>query len=165
MANWPDFHPDRLLPQLVAHGVDFVVIGGIAMVAHGSARVTHDLDITYSPDQPNLDALGRAMTSLRATLRGVDDDVPFVADGTTLRRTTILTLDTDAGPIDLLSAPPGAPLYAELRGHAEPVTVWDTRILVASLDDLELMKRAAGRAKDALDLEEIAVIRRLRARG
>jgi hypothetical protein len=38
-------------------------------------------------------------------------------------------------------------------------------ILVASLDDLEAMKRAAGRPKDLIDLEEIEVIRRLRARG
>ena len=38
-------------------------------------------------------------------------------------------------------------------------------VLVASLDDLADMKRAAGRPKDRLDLEEIEVIRRLRARG
>ena len=89
MENWPDFNPEALLRRLVAHGVDFVIVGGMAMVLHGSARLTRDLDICYSVDPANLEALGAAMVKLGARLRGVSEDLPFVPDARTLRRTTI----------------------------------------------------------------------------
>jgi hypothetical protein len=153
------------LRTLVAHGVDFVVVGGIAMIYQGSARLTQDLDICFATDRANLDVLGAAMIELGATLRGVDEDVPFIPDGRSLRRLSIATFDTREGAIDLLRDPAGAPPYSELRRRADRVETEGMAILVASLDDLEAMKRAADRPKDRLDLEEIEVIRRLRARG
>jgi hypothetical protein len=108
--------------------------------------------------------LGATLLDLGARLRGVPEPVPFVPDGQTLRRSMILTLATDLGWIDLLTAPSGAPSYAELRGRAERVTFGDIAVLVASLDDLEAMKRAAGRPQELVDVEEIEAIRRLRRR-
>lgn len=165
MASWPSFRPSGLLKRLVAHGVDFVVIGGIALIAHGSARNTRDLDIVYATDPANVDALGAALIEISARLRGVPDEVPFVPDGRTLRRAQILTLDSDEGWLDLLVAPAGSPPYPELRERADRVTIGGVAVLIASLEDLERMKRAAGRLRDLADLEEIEVIRRLRARG
>lgn len=162
VENWPEFRPVELLKRLVAHGVDFVVVGAIALVAHGSARTTSDLDICYAMDSENLEALGAALIELGAKLRAVQDDVPFVPDSQTLRRTTILTLSTQEGNVDLLVRPAGSPPYEHLRTHAERVTVDGVAVLIASLGDLEAMKRAAGRPKDQIDLEEIEVIRRLR---
>ncbi len=124
VENWPDFRPTALLKRLVAHGVDFVVVGGIAMVGHGSARVTQDLDICYATDAGNLDALGAALAALGAKLRGVEEDVPFLPDARALRRTTILTLDTSDGPIDLLVRPVG---FAGLRDVAGPGGTGDAR--------------------------------------
>lgn len=158
----PEFRPTALLRELVASGVDFVVVGGIAMISHGSARNTRDLDIVYAVERANLKALGEVMVRLGARLRGVDEQVPFVPDARTLRQTSMLTLDTPLGWIDLLVSPAGSPTYAQLRSHAERVTIDGIVVLIASLDDLESMKRAAGRPKDLLDLEEIEVIRRLR---
>lgn len=165
MTEWPELKLASLLRRLVAHGVDFVVVGGIAMVAHGSARLTRDLDVCFAEDPANLEALGAALVELGARLRGVDATIPFVPDARTLRQISILTLITDDGAIDLLVAPAGAPPYAELRARAERVALGGFAVLIASLDDLEAMKRAAGRSKDRIDLEEIEVIRRLRARG
>ncbi len=163
VESWPEFRPGALLKRLVAHGVDFVVIGGIAMVGHGSARTTNDLDICYAVDPANLEALGAALVELGATLRGVADDAPFVPDARTLRQTSILTLSSPDGNIDLLVGPAGSPAYDALRARAERVTLDGIGVLIASLDDLEAMKRTANRAKDRIDLEEIEVIRRLRA--
>ena len=163
VESWPDFRPTALLRVLIAHGVDFVVVGGVAMSGHGSARFTNDLDICYATDQANLEALGAAMMELGARLRGVSDDVPFVPDARALRRASILTLESPEGNIDLLVGPAGAPRsYAEMRQRAERVVMDDVAFLIASLEDLESMKRAAGRSKDLVDLEEIEVIRRLR---
>jgi predicted nucleotidyltransferase len=165
VATWPEFHPRRLLRELVARGVDFVVVGGMAIILQGSARNTRDLDICYATDQTNLDVLGRVLVDLGAKLRGVDEDVPFVPDGRTLRRTSILCLDSREGPIDLLFQPAGAPPYEEMRRRAVRMDLGGFGVLVASLDDLAAMKRAAGRPIDLVDLEEIEVIRRLTEAG
>jgi predicted nucleotidyltransferase len=164
-VSWSDFSATTLLRTLVQHGVDFVVVGGIAMVFHGSARVTHDLDICFAADQPNLDVLGAALLELGAKLRGAEEDVPFEPDGRALRQLSIVTLDTRDGPIDLLREPSGSPAERLVRRRADRIEIDGVAVLVASLDDLAAMKRAANRDKDRLDLEEIEVIRRLRAGG
>lgn len=162
--SWGSFSAPALLRALTAHGVDYVVVGGIAMIFHGSARVTQDLDICFAPDQANLDALGAALTELQAKLRGVPEEVPFLPDGEALRRLSIVTLDTAEGPLDLLREPPGAPPYDELRRRADRIDLEGIAVLVASLDDLETMKRKSRRPSDLVDLEEIEVIRRLSRR-
>jgi predicted nucleotidyltransferase len=161
-ASWPEFHPGALLEQLVAGEVDFVVVGGIAAVLHGSAAITRDLDITYAPDDANLDRLGAVLVALGARLRGVTEDVPFIPDGRTLRRTRVLTLTTPDGSIDLLAQPDGAPLYERLRERADRDTIAGVEVRFASLDDLIAMKKAAGRPKDLVAVEELEAIKRLR---
>lgn len=160
-----DFRPTFILGLLTAHGVDFVVIGGIAAVLHGSARNTQDLDICFARDGANLTVLGRALTELEARLRRVADDVPFVPDAATLRRVQTLTMETVAGHFDILASPDGAPPYERLRSNAERYDLGAFAVLVASIDDLIAMKRAAGREKDIADIGELQAIARLRARG
>lgn len=161
MQELPRFSPRALLQRLVDGGVDFVVVGGIAATAHGSAAFTQDLDITYAPDEANLERLGQVLVDLGARLRGVTDDVPFVPDGRTLRRTRVLTLDSPDGRIDLLAQPDGAPIFAELRSRAERDVVAGVEVAYASLEDLIAMKKAAGRPKDLVAVEELEAIRRL----
>jgi predicted nucleotidyltransferase len=163
---FPDFSPRALLRRLVEGDVDFVVIGGIAAVARGSVQFTQDLDIVYAPDQENLDRLGKVLVDLGARLRGVADDVPFIPDGRTLRRTRVLTLETPIGLIDLLAQPDGAPVYEHLRERASVEIIAGVEVKVASLDDLIAMKKAAGRPKDLVAVEELEAIQRLqRERG
>jgi predicted nucleotidyltransferase len=161
VQEFPDFSPRELLRRLVDGGVDFVVVGGVAAVAHGSAMFTQDLDISYASDQENLNRLGRVLVDLDARLRGVTDDVPFIPDGETLRRTRVLTLDTPLGWIDLLAQPDGAPMYDRLRERATRETIADVEVQVASLEDLIAMKKAAGRPKDLVAVEELEAIQRL----
>lgn len=162
VASWPEFRPGRILARLTARGVDFVVVGGYAAIAHGSAQLTNDLDICFAPDEQNLRALGEALIELAARLRGVEEDVPFVPDHRTLAGVQLLTLDTDDGPLDVLAAPDGAPTYATLRRRALRVDVAGVAVLVASLRDLMDMKRAVGRDKDRIAVEELEAIERLR---
>jgi hypothetical protein len=152
----------RILRALVARGVDFVVVGGIAAVLHGSARNTFDLDVCFATDDVNLRALGDVLVELGAQLRGVPDDVPFTPDVRTLQRIELLTLSTFAGDFDVLARPSGAPGYAALRRRAERFDVGGFAVLVASVEDLIAMKQAAGRAKDVQDVAELEAILRLR---
>jgi len=162
MSSWPEFRPAEILQALVAQGVDFVVIGGLALVFHGSTRITQDLDICYSSAPANLEVLGLALQDLDAKLFGVEEDLPFVPDARTLQGTEILTLTTRLGKLDLLRAPGGAPPYPDLREHSELISTGSFAVRVARPDDMIAMKRSAGRAKDLADIEELEAISGLR---
>ncbi len=157
----PEFRPDRLFARLAAAGVEYVVIGGLAAQAHGSATFTDDTDICYATDEENLRRLGEVLVALDARLRGVAEDVPFVPDRRTLRRVQVLTLETPHGKLDVLAAPSGFPGYAALAERALRVEWAGATIKVASLEDLIAMKRAAGRPKDLIAVEELEAIRRI----
>jgi hypothetical protein len=164
VASWTDFRPTRLLADLVEGGVDFVVIGGVAVVLQAQPRFTTDLDVCYAVEPANLERMARVLTGLNARLRGIDEDVPFVADARALRRMQILTLTTDHGDIDLLVDPSGAPPYAQLRMDADLLDVAGIEVRVASIEHLTAMKRAAGRAQDLADIEALQIARRRRGR-
>jgi hypothetical protein len=164
-AEWPDLDVEELLRRLTAAGVDFVVIGGMALVLSGSARLTRDLDIVFAADPANLEALGGVLTGLEARLRELDEDVPFVPDARTLSGAQMLTLTTAAGWLDVHREVEGAPPYRTLRRNAERVSLGDFAVLVASPQDLIEMKRAAGRPQDLADIAELEAILRLRRRG
>jgi predicted nucleotidyltransferase len=157
-----ELDPERIIRELTHRGVDFVLIGGLAAVLHGSPRITRDADVCYSTDRVNLKALGDVLVSLNARLSGVKDAVPFVPDGDTLKNVELLTLDTDAGKLDVLSRPAGFPGYAALRERAKRFDLGDTAFLVASIEDLIAMKSKAKRPKDLADIAELSAILRLR---
>lgn len=148
--------------RLTAAGVDFVVIGGMALVLSGSARLTRDLDILFAADPANLEVLGGVLVGLDAKLREVDEDIPFVPDARTLANVRLLTLNTAAGWLDVHREVDGAPPYKALRQSAERVSLGDFAVLVASPRDLIAMKRAAGRPQDIADVAELETILRLR---
>ena len=160
-----EFDPGRLLRALVDGRVDFVVIGGVAAILHGSARNTFDLDICFASDPGNLEALGSTLVGLQAQLRGVGDAVPFTPDAGALKRIDVLPLTTTAGDLDVLRVPSGAPRYDVLRSHADRYDVGGFEVRVASVEDLIAMKAAAGRAQDLGDIEELEAILRLRSEG
>ncbi len=159
-----EFQLERLLRHLTGRGIDFVVIGGIAAALLGSAHDTFDLDICPATDSENLDQLGSALLELDVRLRGIEESVPFVPDGASLTRVGILTLETSAGPLDVLMRPDGGPPYAQLRRRAERKDLGGFQVLVAGVDDLIAMKSSAGRPKDLIVVEELEAIKRLRRR-
>jgi predicted nucleotidyltransferase len=164
VASWTDFEPRRLLARLVEGEVDFVVIGGVAVVLQAQPRFTKDLDVCYATDDANRERMASVLVGLNARLRGIDEDVPFVADVRMLRRMQILTMTTDAGEIDLLVDPAGAPPYAELRADADLLDVGGIEVRVASIEHLTAMKRAAGRPQDLVDIDALQIARRRRGR-
>lgn len=156
----PNLRVRALLGRFLDASVDFVVIGGVAVIAQGAPRFTKDLDICYSTESQNLDRLGRVLVSLKATLRGVEEDIPFVPDGRTLAHIQVLTLHTPEGNLDLLARPDGSPAFRSLRAQADEIKLDGLEVPIASVTDLIAMKRAAGRPQDLVDLETLEIIRR-----
>lgn len=157
MPDEPRFALSRLFRSLAAKSVDFVVIGGVAVVVQANPRFTKDLDIAYALDEPNLTRLGEALIDLGACLRGIEEDLPFVPDARTLKQTENLTLTTPDGDIDLLARPPGSPEYETLRNRARTIDFDGIEVRVASIEDLMAMKRSAGRPQDLIDLDALQI--------
>jgi predicted nucleotidyltransferase len=147
-----------LLRALARHGVDFVVVGGMAGLAHGSAYPTYDLDIAYARDRENISRLVEALKSIGVTLRGAPADLPFQLDERTLENGTNFTFDSAYGSLDILGDVAGISSYDELRDEASLATVEGVEVRIASIDHLIAMKRAANRPKDKLMVEEYIVI-------
>jgi len=137
----------EILRALAEHEVDYTIIGGVAVQAHGHTRTTQDLDLVPGPGAANLDRLRAALAALGARPAGAPSGAAYV-----LEAQGVASLDTDAGGVDVHFSPPGAAPYDELRGRALELEVFGLQVAVAGRDDLIAMKRAAGRPIDRGDV-------------
>ena len=151
-----DLSAKPILDTLGRHAVDFVVIGGLAGMAHGSTFPTFDLDVAYSRDRSNLERLAAALQDLGARLRtpGDQEDLPLQLDARSLENGANFTFRTRFGNFDVLADPGGIRSYDELRAAAREAVIEGADVRVASMDHLIAMKRTAARPKDRIMLEE-----------
>lgn len=139
--------------------VRFVVVGGVAAAAHGSSRITNDLDICYdASDKANLVALASVLSSWDAYPRGVEPNLPFILDDRTLLGAPVLTLTTNEGDIDVMDRIAGVGDYAAVSLHSERITALGVRFRVLDLPSLIKAKRAAGRPRDFEHLPELEAL-------
>ncbi len=162
--RWPvpdeaEFDPYRLLVELDRTGVRHVIVGGVAARALGSPLVTVDLDVCYARDAANCEALALMIRNVHARLRGAEPGLPFRLDARTIANGDSFTFETDLGPFDILGTPSGTTGYDDLVKGAVEVDLDGFNVLVAGIDDLIRMKRAAGRPKDLLAVEELGALR------
>jgi hypothetical protein len=145
-----------LLETLNQHEVRFVVIGGVAVGAHGYVRATDDLDIVPDPSGDNLNRLARALSDVRATLPLAEGRAFQPAgDVIALTQRRNMTLDTSQGALDIVQRAAGVPSYGELVDHAVQSDLLGVAVCVCSLAHLRQMKEARGSAQDRADLEEL----------
>lgn len=156
---------EDLLARLDAAGVRFIVVGGIAAVAHGSARATYDLDLVYDRDPANLARLVEALAPLAPYLRGAPPGLPFRFDLPTLRQGLNFTLTTAAGDLDLLGEITGGGKFADLLPDTVEITLFGRRCLCLDLPRLIAVKRAAGRPRDLEAIAELEALREERGEG
>lgn len=159
--------PEPLLSALVKHKVDFIVVGGYAVAAHGFARATKDIDICPEPDEENFHRLSAALAELEARPIGLAEfegefDLEPDVDG--LKHGGNWTLMTKHGRLDLLQTfnlqgidDEGE--YRDLSPHAVERTFLGHSVRFCSYDDLLRMKQAAGRAQDKVDIESLKAAR------
>jgi hypothetical protein len=155
--------PLPLLRVLHERGIEHIVVGGFAVNAHGFIRVTKDLDIVPSPTEENLGKLAEMLRDLHARILDTGDFKPeeMPADPT---RTADLAMGgnfcllTDLGRLDVMQWLSGIDfddLYTKLDHEAIESTVDGVLVHVCGLDDLRMMKRAAGRPQDLIDLQRL----------
>lgn len=153
MTNFP-----RLLEALVSGGVEFIIIGGVAATAHGSAHVTVDLDIVYRRTPENIARLAAALAPHQPYLRGAPPGLPFRFDIDTIRRGLNFTLVTALGDLDVLGEATGGGTYDALLTRSESRQLFGLDVLFVDLETLIHLKRAAGRPKDLERIAELEAI-------
>jgi hypothetical protein len=168
--NSEQLSPQHVFERFSQEHVEAVLIGGLAAVLLGVPTFTNDMDFCYDPSPANVARLIRALAPLHPFLRVArlsDEEaqaLPFVWDERTLRDSPNLTLQTNAGPVDLLTTVPGVGEYAEVRAAAVDIDVDGIQVAILDLPALAAGKRATGRAKDLLALPQIEATLRLRNR-
>jgi len=148
-----------LLRILTENKVEFIIVGGAAATALGSARLTFDLDIVYKRSKENIERIVNALQPITPYLRGAPPGLPFSWDVQTVQRGLNFTLTTTLGPLDILGEIAGGGGYDQLRPKTITVEIFGTECLSLNLESLIQVKRAAGRPKD---LEVVAELERIR---
>jgi hypothetical protein len=161
---------ERLLRVLDAHGVAYVLIGGVACLVHGASQGTRDTDLVPATDDANLAKLYDALVALNAAVfveprrLEMEGGAPWEVES--LRRGAAALRDadawhfvTDGGPVDLVFTAAGVGGFDDHLARAERLELFGVQVLVAGLDDLITSKTTLGREKDAFTVSEL---RRLR---
>lgn len=145
---------EQILRALVEHGVEYLIVGGLAVQTHGHVRTTVDIDVYPRPTPENMARLAEALNGLDARVLNPGSEGMRI-DSMMLPRATLWQFATRHGAVDVLHDAPGAPPYEELRGRALELKLGDLDLAVAGRDDLISMKRASARP---VDLEDIAAL-------
>ena len=143
---------EQVVTALSRHGVRYLVVGGIAAIMHGWPGATADLDVLGSFDRGNLQRLAVALAELDASAPGWDGTATSVASH------AAWSLETRAGPVDVLFVLEPWGTYDDLQPRSEDMPAFGAAIPVVSLDDLIDLKQALGRPKDlrvALELNDL----------
>ena len=154
-----------LLSALTQNQVEFILVGGAAATAHGSTRLTLDLDIVYRRTAENIRRLANALAPLDPYLRDTPPGLPFVLHEKTLRSGLNFMLTTSVGALDLFGEITGGGGYDDLKPQTNSLDLFGMRCLVLTLRRLIEVKRAAGRPKDLEVIAELEAIEEERETG
>lgn len=158
-----------LLRLLDEFEVEYIIIGGAAMVIAGSSRLTQDLDVLYRRSPENLERLAATLRSANAHLRVLHEPegVPLSLDAPTLKMGMNFTLLTDRGDLDIFGQIPGIGKYEDALPLSEQYVLLEGAhpMRALGIDGLIAAKRASGRPKDLDAIPELEAMRDLRRAG
>jgi predicted nucleotidyltransferase len=156
---------NQLLQRIADVGIDFVIIGGVAAVMHGSSYVTRDVDLCVVLSDENIARLRRALADLNPCHRMTSQRLSFLTHPPDGQPVQNLYLQTDAGVVDMLTTVLGVGDFTRLKSAAEELLVDGRMYRVMALEDLIQAKEALGREKDLLAAKELRAIAAKRARN
>lgn len=140
----PDFR--ELLSLLNSHGVEYLLVGGYALAAHGHPRYTGDIDFWVAPRAENLQRVVLALHRFGFGSLGIKAE-DFAPD-------FVVQLGHPPRRIDLLTTIDGVDFDA-CFARRERVVIDGVELPIIGIDDFKANKRASGRAKDIADLESL----------
>jgi predicted nucleotidyltransferase len=156
----PELDIRGILEELDRGGVEFVVIGGVAVGFHGYIRATKDVDVVPSPDPQNLAKLAHVLRALDAQVEGAEefgeDELPDPLDPDALGLGGNWVLSTRLGRFDVMQWIGESSLWESLAPSAVEARIGDDlAVKVVSYEDLVALKKQAGRPEDLADLQRL----------
>jgi hypothetical protein len=152
----------NLLERLGTAGVDFVVVGGFAGVAHGCTYVTQDIDICCDFSPANLLRLSQALAELHPVHRMTPNRKKLELTEKNFKQFKNLYLDTDIGQLDCVSIIEGLGDYKKVKQASEVIEVEGVQLRVLSIDALIKAKKAMNRPRDKEAIVQLEAIKRLK---
>ncbi len=151
-----------LLTRLNQHGVEFVIIGGVCGIMHGTTLVTTDLDVCCRFTPENLRRLEAAVKDLNPTHRLTANKLPFELTDELCHSLKNVYLRTDLGKLDCLGSVKGVGDYEETLQHSVVFQLSYGNFRILDLDTLITSKEAVGRKRD---LEAVRQLRAVKERN
>lgn len=145
MDLFPDFRD--LLAAFVASRVEFVIVGGYAVIFHGRPRATKDLDLFVSIDDANRQRLAEALETF-----GAPPQVVTAAQKMTPG--DVVYFGVSPLRVGLLASASGVD-FDGVRDRAIQTKLDDVPVRVIAIEDLLVNKRASGRPRDLDDVAEL----------
>jgi predicted nucleotidyltransferase len=144
-----------LIEALAELQVQYVIIGGVALLLYGAPITTRDVDISIAFEKENLKNLAEALNRFEPRLRNGHhvrlDEFAFGGE--------FVTYFTNVGVIQVVNRFIGFDTFQDLENSSDVITVAGVNVRVASLDALEIMKSSTGRDKDKPHLDIIRALK------
>jgi len=149
------------LKVLVDHGVDFILVGGVAAILEGAPLSTLDVDVVFLRREENMPPLLNALRALGA--RYVDPAGRHILpDADKLSSLRMHRLKTEFGPLDVMETIGHGLSYADLIGDTQVMEIAGINVRVLGLETIILSKEQANREKDRATLHVLRRTLRLK---
>ena len=151
----------NLFKALKTHNVDYLLVGGLAMNLHGVPRMTMDVDLVIALDAGNIAKLAGLAKEL-----GLYPNVPVkLEDLADANKREALLAEKNLIALSLISSTPATPTVDIVIHHpldfqkafakAVQRDISGTPVMLASIEDMIALKKAAGRAQDLSDITHL----------
>src|SRR3989338_1654118 len=151
---------NEILKRLLQSNVDFVLVGGLAAVAHVTSTMTQDMDVCLSFKPENIKRLLVALQDIHPTVRAGGGKIPLTEySAERLAELGNVYVMTDLGELDLLGQIAGLGDYEKVKTAAEPISLLGLTCLIFSIEALIRTKETLNRPKDKQVVLELRVIR------
>lgn len=155
----PELDIRGILEALAREGVEFLIIGGVAVGFHGYVRATKDVDVVPAPDPENLARLARALEALDAQIEGAEDfeagELPDPLDPEALALGGNWVMRTRLGRFDVMQWIGKDALWETLSPAAIEAEIGGLTVKVVNFEGLVALKENAGRPEDLIDLQRL----------
>jgi hypothetical protein len=148
-----------ILRRLATNKVEFVLVGGMAGIAHGSSMVTEDVDVCAPLSVENISRILSAIGDLNPRWRMTPQRPAVPRDAQKLATYNNLYMVTDLGQFDVLGEITGVGSFDEVKRKSVELRVGGMECRVLSIDALIQAKRAIGRPRDVQAAMELEAIR------
>ncbi|MDO8461411.1 MAG: nucleotidyltransferase [Deltaproteobacteria bacterium] len=149
----------KLFEFLVKSPLDFVLVGGFAAVLHGCNQTTRDIDVCLALSPEQISLLRQVLAPLNPRHRMTPQKLSFMEHPRDLDGVQNLYLETDLGILDIISNVEAVGSFYDLLKNASEIEMYGGKCFLISIDDLIKSKKALGRHRDLVTVDELEAIK------